>query len=184
MRIPWAVRSLWRQTETRCKLHRVWKFWIVFFVVALTTDGVDGQPGAPLNPSYIVRVRTGSYAGMCVGYCENETTIEAGSIRMLSRSWSDKKKYPDVKTKRRICKRDWEDLQNFISARVLAAFVGRIGCPGCADEVVEWAEVEFRDGTKKSVSYNIGNRPPAIAALLETIQTLREKQKRSPFGPS
>lgn len=139
-----------------------WKFWAVFFVVASAMDCVNARQGPPPSPSphaYIVRVRTGSYAGRCVGYCDHETTIEAGFIRTLSRSWSDKEKYPDVKVQRRMTKRNWEDLQNFINAPVLAAFIGRIGCPGCADEPVEWAEVQFSDGTKKSVSYNVGNRP-------------------------
>lgn len=145
-----------------------WKFWAVFFVVASAMDCVNGQQGPAQNPSahaYIVRVRTGSYVGRCVGYCDHETAIEAGSIRTLRRSWSDKKKYPDVTVQGRITKRDWEDLQHSINATVLAAFIGRIGCPGCADEPVEWAEVQFSDGTKKSVSYNVGNGPPAIRAL-------------------
>lgn len=151
------------------------KFWAVFFLATSTTAaGKSPQVAAP-NPSahaYIVRVRTGSYVGRCVGYCDQEASIEAGSIRTFRRSWSDKQKYPDGKGERRITKRDWEDLQHSINATVLAGFTGRIGCPGCADEPVEWAEVEFSDGTKKSVSYNRGNGPPAIQALQKKIQTL------------
>jgi predicted Fe-S protein YdhL (DUF1289 family) len=50
--------------------------------------------------------------------------------------------------------------EHFLDSKALAAFTGRIGCPRCVDEVVEWAEVQFSDGTKKVVSYNLGNAPP------------------------
>ena len=71
-----------------------------------------------------------------------------------------------------ITKKDWDELKNFLDAKVLAAFSGRIGCPGCVDEMVEWVEVEFSDGTKKSVAYNEGNSPPLIAALLQKIRSI------------
>ena len=77
-----------------------------------------------------------------------------------------------MESKYPIARKDWGELQRSIDAGVLAAFVGRIGCPGCADEPVEWAEVEFSDGTKKSVSYNSGSAPPQIAALLERIKSI------------
>jgi hypothetical protein len=93
----------------------------------------------------------------------------------IQRSRGDKKNYPDMKTKYRITKQDWEELQRFIDARVLAAFTGPIGCPGCADEPIEWAEVQFSDGAKKSVSYNEGYAPTAIAELLKKIQVISAK---------
>jgi hypothetical protein len=114
---------------------------------------------------------------MCIGWCDSETIIEPGSIRRISRSFSEKKKYPEMKTKYAITRKDWEDLQRFIDASVLAAFTGRIGCPGCADELVEWAEVEFSDGTKKSVSYNLGNAPAPIATLMQKIEAIGTKPK-------
>jgi len=124
-----------------------------------------------------VRLRMGSYAGMCIGWCDSETIIELGSIRRISRSFSDKKKYPDMKSKYPIARKDWDDLQRFIDASVLAALTGRIGCPGCADEMVEWVEVEFSDGTKKAVSYNEGNAPQPIATLMQKIRTIGTKLK-------
>lgn len=98
-------------------------------------------------------------------------------MRSVSRSFSEKKKYPEMKMKSAITKREWDDLQQFLDARVLAAFVGRIGCPGCADEMVEWVEVEFSDGTKKAVSYNEGSAPAPIAELLLKIAAIGTKPK-------
>src|ERR1700676_4945234 len=95
----------------------------------------------PSPESHLVRIRTGSYAGMCIGYCDSETIIGPGSIRTVSRSFSEKKKYPEMKMKSAITKKDWDDLQHFLDAKVLAAFTGRNGCPGCVDGMVEWVEI-------------------------------------------
>jgi hypothetical protein len=135
-------------------------------------------PQADTSPvAHLVRIRTGSYAGMCIGYCDQETVIEPGSMRSVSRVFSEKKKYPEVKMKYSITRKDWDELRNFLDAKVLAAFIGRIGCPGCVDEMVEWVEVEFSDGTKKSVAYNEGNAPPLIEALLQKIRCIGAKPK-------
>ena len=160
------------------------KFLTSFFVVGLAIGSVFAQQAAPPPNSspdaHIVRVRTGESAGWCVGYCDHQTTIHPGSIVTVSRSFSEKRKYPEMKMKSAITKQDWEDLQHFIDAKVLAAFTGPIGCPGCVDQPVEWAEVQFSDGTKKSVSYNVGNAPPAIAALLQKIRTIGAKPEPRP----
>ncbi len=154
------------------------RFCTLLFVVGLTIGSALAQQALPPRASptaHIVRVRTGSYAGMCYGYCvREETTIKPGSIVAVSRTFSEKRKYPDVKVKRKITKEDWEGLLHSIDAPALAAFIGRIGCPGCADELVEWVEVQFSDGTKKSVFFNKGNMPPAIAALSLKINTIAE----------
>ena len=156
------------------------KFWLSFFIAGLMVGAVSAKQ-APRSDSpsiaRVVRIRTGSYAGMCIGWCASETIIEHGSIRRFSRAFSEKKKYAEMKTKYAITKREWDDLQNAIDANVLAAFTGRIGCPGCADEMVEWVEVEFSDGTKKSLSYNEGNEPQPITTLMQNIKTIGTKPK-------
>ena len=154
------------------------KLWFSFFVAGLMAGIISAQQAPQPSPSpdaHLVRIRTGSYAGMCMGYCDQETVTEPGSVRSISRAFSDKKKYPEMNLKSSITKKDWDDLKNFLDAKVLAAFTGRIGCPGCADEMVEWVEVEFSDGTKKAVSYNKGSAPPQIAALLQKISGIGAK---------
>jgi hypothetical protein len=154
------------------------KFWFCLFVGGLLAGILSAQQAPQPDPSpdaHLVRIRTGSYAGMCMGYCDQETILEPGSMRSVSRAFSEKKKYPEVKMKSTITKKDWDDLRNFLNAKVLAAFNGRIGCPGCADEMVEWVEVEFSDGTKKAVAYNAGNAPPLISLLLQKIRGIGAK---------
>jgi hypothetical protein len=111
---------------------------------------------------------------MCRGYCDSETTIEPRSIRSVSRSFGEKK-YPDVVTTRTISKADWNDLQQAVNASMMAALTGRIGCPGCADEQVEWVEVQFSNGTKKGVAYNMGQGPAAVAAFLQAIKAVENR---------
>jgi hypothetical protein len=154
------------------------RLWLSLFAASLMAGTLTAQQAPQADPSpdaHLVRVRMGSYAGMCIGYCDHETIIEPGSVRSVSRAFSEKKKYPEVSMKSSITKKDWGDLKNFLDAKVLAAFTGGIGCPGCVDEMVVWVEVEFSDGTKKAVAYNEGNAPPPIAALLQKIRAIGAK---------
>jgi hypothetical protein len=73
------------------------KLWLSFMVTGLMAGTLTAQQAPQANPSsdaHLVRVRTGSYAGMCIGYCDHETVIEPGLMRSVSRSFSEKKKYP------------------------------------------------------------------------------------------
>jgi len=154
--------------------------WVMVFFVMATANGVwrareaaqKTPQSGPAVGAKLVLVRTGSYAGMCVGYCDHQTTIGPKSIRLVTRAFDDKAKYPDMESKRAITKKDWETLEASIDAKVLAALDVRTGCPGCADEVVNWVEVEFSDGTKKRGAYNAGTEPAAIAELLVKIQNI------------
>jgi hypothetical protein len=119
-----------------------------------------------------VPIRSGAYAGFSSdGYSAIETTIQPKSIRSVQRA-PDKKKYPDLRTKRKITKEDWDELQHAIDPVGLFALPDRIGSPASADELVEWIEVEFSDGSKKSVAYNQGSTPPAIAKAMQKIKMI------------
>jgi hypothetical protein len=87
----------------------------------------------------------------------------------------DKKKYPELRTKRKITKEDWDELQRAIDPVGLFALPDRIASPGSADELVEWIEVEFSDGSKKSVAYNQGSTPQAIAKAMQKINLIETK---------
>lgn len=193
----WSQPPCKKSAHTRSNSMRAWlaqilrletyamqlrtKLWLTLFVAELAVGTLSARQAPQPNPSpeaHLVRVRTGSYAGRCAGYCASETIIEPGSMQTISRTYSPEENYPDKKTKRAIAKQDWDDLARFINARVLAAFIGRIGCPGCADGGVEWAEVEFSDGTKKSVSYDKDRGPAPITELLQKIESIGTKPKR------
>jgi hypothetical protein len=135
-----------------------WKLWTWFLsgnlIVGMALAQQTEPPKSPSPDAQIVRVRIGTDCGRCGGrYYASEISFEPALMVSIQRSRWDQKDHPAKKTEYKITKQEWEELQHVIDARVLAAFTGRIGCPGCADEGMEWAEVEFSDGTKKSVSY-------------------------------
>jgi len=157
-----------------------WNLWTRFLAGSLMAGiALAQQSEPPTNPSpgaQIVRVRIGTDCGRCGGkYYASEISFEPALMVSIHRSRGDKQNHPDTKTEYKIAKQEWEELQQLIDERVLAAFRGRIGCPGCADEGLEWAEVQLSDGTKKSVSYSTGKAPTAIVELLKKIQVISAK---------
>jgi hypothetical protein len=162
----------WRALQIR------WNSWNLVLIASAMAGGLFAQQAYPPTTSsqgaQIVRVRTGTSCGMCSGpYYESETSVERGLMVSIHRSRADKRNYPDLKTKYRIAKQDWEELQRAIDTGVLAALTGSIDCPGCLDKRTEWLEVQFGDGTKRSISYNSGSAPPAIAEVLKKISAIK-----------
>jgi hypothetical protein len=159
--------------------------WILAIALGLIAGNSLAQTGPqsikPSAATKVVGVRMGTYAGMCIGWCDSETSFNSKSIVVVNKSLGDPKRYPELKMTTFITRQDWNDVQNLVDATVLAAMSGRIGCPGCVDERVQWIEVEFSDGTKKGISYNQGTEPRAIAdflAKLGAIET-RPRPRRS-----
>jgi len=173
-----TIPSLVRTIEMRCRIPKLLAAALLMCAEAFAQQ--TSQQPSPDPDAKITRVRIGYSAGMCQGYCESSTTVEPGLMRSISRSLSDKKHYPEMKSEAAITKADWDDLLHFLDAKVLAAFTGRIGCPGCADQPVQWAEVEYSDGTKLTVSFNRGSAPPEIASLFTKIQNIPTKPLPNP----
>jgi hypothetical protein len=130
----------------------------------------------------LVRLRVGNSCGWCTeNYNEFETTVERGRIVITNRSDSDRKKYPDLTVQYRITKRDWRDLERLIDAKLLASFPKPSSdCPGCADEPVAWVELQFSDGTKKSLVYVGGADPSPVVELKQRIDDMESKAALRP----
>jgi hypothetical protein len=109
--------------------------WGFLFILGLTFTALPAQEPAPASSpaqsAHVLRVRTGLYAGMCVGYCAEETVVEPTSIRSITSASAHRWIHPDRKTKRKITQEEWQDLQRSIDAPALASFIGPVGCPGC-----------------------------------------------------
>jgi hypothetical protein len=129
------------------------------------------QPAPPHQPApdaHIVRIAYGSSSGMCLGYCQHETVVTPQAIRTLSRtnlslSGYRDREHPDMKSRRKITAEQWQRAQAAVDTDSLFSLPDRIGCPGCVDEPVDWIEVEYSDGTKKTVECNAGGPPTHIA---------------------
>jgi hypothetical protein len=161
--------------------HPVWRLSIL---AGLLTGAIWAQESLPKPAANagIVRVRIGNSCGWCTeGYNEIETTVEPGRIVIANRSDSDKKKYPDLTQEYQITRPDWRDLQRLIDTKVLAEFSKpSTGCPGCADEPIAWAQLEFNDGTKKSVAYVNGADPSPLVELRQKIAAIEMKATLRP----
>jgi hypothetical protein len=137
----------------------------------------DSLPRATTH-AQLVRVRIGNSCGWCTeGYNDNETVVEPQRIVSINRAYSNTKKYPVQISEDKITKGEWKGLQDLIEARVLGVFAGprTSGCPGCADEPTAWAELQFSDGSKKSLAFNRGEEPAPIVALNQKIGELGQK---------
>ena len=159
---------------------------VIIIGTALAQESVPQS--TPTQEVKIVRVRTGSYAGICSGYCEESTIQEPGSIRWTARAFKHRWMHPDRNKKGKLTEEEWQNLKKSIDEKVLKAFVGSIGCPRCTDAVVVWITVEFSDGTKKSVSFGEGDvpGPPAeITTLLQELNSTGPSFSRLPgSGPN
>jgi hypothetical protein len=155
--------------------------WFLAFALSLIAGNSFAHTGPQsTNPSprpKVVRVRMGTYAGMCIGWCDNETSFDSKSIEVIDKSPGDPRRYPEIKTTTLITKQDWNDVQNSIDATVLSAMNGRIGCPGCVDEPAQWVDLEFSDGTKKGIAYNRGTGPRAITDFLTKLEAIESRAR-------
>lgn len=128
-----------------------------------STLGQDTSPPKhPAPDAQIVRIEYGSESGMCYGYCYNQTIIDARTIRHVSRTnyslnGNRDSENPDKKSRRKITVAEWERAKAAVDTESLFALPDRMGCPGCVDEPVDWIQVDYSDGTKKSVMCNSGD---------------------------
>jgi len=133
-------------------------------------------PAAAQQPSNeIVRIRIGDACGMCSGkYSMSVTSIEGTRVTqtLIERGDEDTVRHRPKTERHRISQQDWDALRQSIDSTTLAGFVGTIGCPGCTDSSVEWAEVDFADGSKRSVEFDTGAGPPAVTKLIARVEAL------------
>jgi hypothetical protein len=150
-------------------------FLRLFLLAGLVSGTMFAQSQNHSSGAEIISIRAITGAGMCYGYCVEELTIQEGRSSLLRRANEKSRKYPELKAKRKLAKQEWDELARTVDSEAKAAMVGRIGCPGCVDQVIVTIELQFEDGSKKSVTYNLGEEPPAIAKMLKRIDAIRSQ---------
>jgi hypothetical protein len=159
------------------KKKRVWFLAFSALVLFGTADVSAQHDCSPsqqlLARPHVVSIRDATSSGMCYGYCSAEIRIKGRSVWFFKRVNENRDRYPERKIKRTISQEEWEGLLKLVDKDALLAVPDRIGCPGCADEIIEWTKVGFSDGTKKSVTYNFGQAPQPIALLSQRIESIR-----------
>ena len=162
------------------KKKRVW--FLAFSALVLIGTDVSAQQDRspsqqPLARPHVVSIRDATSSGMCYGYCSDEIRIKGRSVRFFKRVNENRDRYPEREVKGKISQEEWEGLLKLVDKDALLAVPDRIGCPGCVDEIIEWTQVSFSDGTKKSVTDNLGQAPQPIASLSQKIESIRQEME-------
>jgi hypothetical protein len=151
-------------------------------VAMLLAASASGQGAS----SEVVFIRVGDACGMCAGrYSTTITSIEDTTLTrtFIRRGDEDTVRHKPRIEHRKLSRADWDDLRQSVDSTTLAAFVGRIGCPGCADGIVEWVEVGLRNGTRKTVEFEKGLGPPAVRRLVDRVEAIVNQGARKEPSP-
>lgn len=119
-------------------------------------------------------IRSGTFFGMCHGYCIKDVTITPESAVFVERGGRDTVQFPTKSSTVPVTADEWNDLIGALQMDSLAKLDSVIGCPDCADGGGEWIEVET-SGTRRKVTFEHGATIPSIAPLLEKVRAIRAK---------
>ena len=121
-------------------------------------------------------IKTGTYAGHCIGYCAKEFIITSDKIiftqnghNFVSDEWVDLHE----KTKEsQLSQTEWNKLIDLIDFHQFRFLPDKIGCPGCADAPVEWIEISY-EGKTKRIEFENGDEIPEISELIVALHEIR-----------
>ncbi len=123
-------------------------------------------------------IKTGTYAGHCIGYCTKEFIITPEKIifsqnghDFVSGEWSDLLEKTKVT---QMSQTEWGKLIDLIDFQQFNSLPDKIGCPGCADAPVEWIEISYDDKTKK-IEFEHEDKIPEISKLIIALQEIRNR---------
>ncbi len=132
------------------------------------------QP-APEPPEPQFTIRTGTYFGLCVGYCQEELAISSlGLIYTQKSNEPNDAAYPDRVETVPFTTESWQGLGDKVDMAAFNALPTVIGCPDCADGGGEWVEISTGQTTKR-VEFERDTSVPEIDDLLRELRKLREE---------
>lgn len=154
---------------------------ISFLGTILSVGVTFAQGGAPAVlevKANIIQVRIGHTSGMCGGpmYCSSLTRVEPTLVVSELRDSPNKREFPDIRARRAITKKEWQNLLQAVELTALATAPAGV-CLAHIDLPCSWVEVEFADATKINLFYDEMHPPAPIAALLRQIPTAPLKIK-------
>ena len=117
-------------------------------------------------------IRSGTFAGECVGYCNRELQIT--SKELVFEKKDGLKKRPTCRYRRSVESTEWHDLLSQVDRAALEALPNTIGCPDCADGGGEWLEADFGD-IKKRLTFDRGADVPQVRQLLTKVRALEAR---------
>lgn len=121
-------------------------------------------------------IKTGTYAGHCIGYCAKEFMITSDKITFtqnghdfVSDKWVDL--HEKIKESQ-LSQTEWNELIDLIDFHQFSSLPDKIGCPGCADAPVEWIEISYDDKIKR-IEFENGDKIPEISEFIVALKEIR-----------
>ena len=123
-------------------------------------------------------VKYGTDGGRCAGYCRSEMMFKPGLLECLDQSPLNPERYPPKSKRLPLSDSDWDKITSTISYHNLVSLPERIGCPGCADEGMEWVEIAQSGTESKRVTFSSHQSPPNLEPGLQILRRLSEQCKK------
>jgi hypothetical protein len=124
-------------------------------------------------------IKTGTYFGHCVGYCQESFTITSGKISYQAKTNGNSGE-PEISSDDTFAAADYNNLLKTISLKNFTALADRIGCPDCADGGGEWIEIKYGNSVKK-IDFEYNAEIPEIKDFLEKLRIIRNEHKNPYF---
>jgi hypothetical protein len=122
-------------------------------------------------------IRTGTYFGECLIYCNETVTITPEKTSYALTSNVQDPQHPDVTVERETSRKDWDELQALIDWARFRTLPATIGQPDAADQGGEWVEITV-GGEAKRVDFEMNASVPEGDALLRRLRETRNEMSQ------
>jgi len=122
----------------------------------------------------IVEIKTGSFFGMCLGYCLSELTITESQADYNIYGWDlNDPIYLPIAISDSLDSFVWENLNAELNFELFMSLDSIIGCPDCVDGGAEWFEIITND-TVKRVTIEYGESLNGLDGYINLLRTIRQ----------
>lgn len=147
-------------------------FFILILLVAFSTTSCSTK-----TKNKILQINYGYDFGRCVSYCKKTYYITPKRIVTVEKSHRDTVQYPTKIVTKKTPSNFWDTLVRLFQTSEMMHLPSVIGCPGCADEGIEWMSIIQKDGTSKKVKFNYSNDMGKLNPLLDAINPTRKNNR-------
>ena len=121
----------------------------------------------------IIEIKTGTFFGVCYGYCLSELSIIGTDADYYLNSWIENDSvYQPVEISDVIDFSIWENLNTFLDFELFMNLDTIYGCPDCADGGAEWFEIATSD-TIKRVTIEYGDSLDGFNNFIDLLRSVR-----------